>query len=374
MGTSTSAKVGILAIIALTALSMLIIWKTEIFKMRQGYQLTGSFNSVEGLTIGSEVRFRGLQVGKITKIDPGPYDIKIYAIIEPNIKIPADSKLRVSYDGIVGLKFLEIQPGTAESIYDPSMVILGARTAAIVDFIDIGAQNLVETKQILMNVRKIIENPQLQAALENGVFTFEKVAEEAEKLVAELRSATKGIAKITTDPKFQENVKGTIQETEKTLSSANRFFESMSKLDLRASGGIDIGSRANAVIGNIDVMRSERNLFRLGIGEGQATRQLGVFDFLFMNKTNPDFGYRLGVINNQLGGGLIFNPSERAAIFTDIYDINNPRPNFPKIRVGYEFEMRDYMDMMLQADDLLNSGNSNYMFGVRVKPPREILF
>ena len=147
----------------------------------------------------------------------------------------------------------------------------------------------------------------------------------------------------------------------------------MSRLDVRASGGIDIGSRANAVRGDVDIVQSERNFFRFGIGEGQATRQLGVFDFLFVNKTNPDFGYRLGVINNQLGGGLIFNPSEKSAILTDIYDINNPRPNFPKVRVGYEFEMRDYMDMMLQADDLLNSSNSNYMLGIRVKPPKTIL-
>jgi len=374
MGLSTTAKVGILTIVALIALSMIIVWKTEIFKMREGYELIGSFSSIEGLTIGSEVRFRGLKVGKVIKIDPGPYDIKIYAIIEPRIKIPADSKLRVSYDGIVGLKFLEIQPGISEAIYKSPMEIPGIRTAAIVDFIDIGSQNLVETKAILENFRKIIEDPQLRQAFNNAVFAFENTATEAEKLTKELRAVTQGVAKITNDPKFQENVKGTIRETEKTLSSANRFFENVSKINLRTSGGVDLGTRANAVRGDVDIVQGENNYYRIGIGEGPS-RQLSLLDFLLTTKITESYGYRLGVINNQLGGGVIYNfDGDKTNILADIYDINNPKPLAPKFRLGYEHEFRDYMDLILQADDIFNQDYRNFMFGIRVKPLGEKLY
>jgi hypothetical protein len=364
---STPAKVGIITLIGLALLAAVTVWKSEIILTRQGYKLTVSFENIEGLTVGSEVRFRGAKIGKIRNIDPGPYDIKVYAVIEPGIHIPADSYLRVAYDGIVGMKFLEIKPGTSESLYTSSMQLKGISTAAIVDFIDIGSKNLVETKAILENVRKIIENPELQNAFKNGVFTFEKVAEEAEKLVHELRATTQGIGKITTDPKFQDNVKGTVQETEKTLASANRFFEGMGRLDVRTSGGVDLGTRANAVRGDVDVIQSDRNYLRFGIGEG-PTRQMSVLDFLFSSKVSKDYGYRLGVINNQLGGGIAFYPWEKGLIRGDIYDINNPRPNWPKVRLGYQYELREFMDLALQADDVLNSGNSNFMVGIRVKP------
>ena len=374
---STPAKVGIITLIALALLAAVTVWKSEIFLIRQGYHLTGSFENVEGLTVGSEVRYRGLKVGKIINIDTGPYDIKVYAVIEPVVRISSDSKLRVAYDGIVGMKYLEIKPGTAETMYTPSMQIKGVSTAAIVDFIDIGAQNLVETKAILQSFRRIIENPELQASFKSGVFTFENVAKEAEKLVQELRAATHGVAKITTDPRFQENVKATLQETEKTLSSANRFFENLSKLDLRTSGGIDVGTRRNAVRGDVDIIQSERNYYRFGIGEG-PTRQLSVLDFLFSNKLNPDVTYRLGIISNQLGGGVALLSNNKKTIYRgDIYDINNATATgdrlWPKIRLGYEYELRDYADLLLQADDVLNGNNSNISLGIRVKPPGEKL-
>ncbi|MFA4843326.1 MAG: MlaD family protein [Candidatus Margulisiibacteriota bacterium] len=373
MGLSTSAKVGIVTIAALTLLAMVIVWKTEIFKMREGYKLTGIFNSVEGLTIGSEVRFRGLKIGKVTEIDPGPYDIRIYSVVEPRIKIPSDSLLRVAYDGIVGLKYLEIKPGTSETMYAPALALRGERTAAIVDFIDIGAQNLVQTRLILENVRKIIENPALQQAFMNAVFTADKTATGLEKLTAELRETNQGIRDIVGDPKFQANVKGTIKETERTLSSANQFFENVGRVNMRASGGVDVGSKANAVRGDVDVIQSNKTYYRVGFGEGPS-RSPALLDFLLTNKTTDNLGFRLGVINSQLGGGVIMYPNSKGNILADIYDINNPRPNNPKLRVGYEHEMQDFMDVLVQGDDLLNDGNRNYMFGIRVKPTGEKLY
>lgn len=371
---STAIKVGIVTLTGLILIAIVIIWKSEIFLVGKGYELRASFESIEGLTIGSEVRYRGLKVGKVLRIDPGPYDIKVYSVIAPDIKIPADSILRVSYDGIVGLKYLEIRPGTSETIYTSNMQLTGLRTAAIVDFIDIGSKNLEETKAILENVRKIIENPSLQHAFTDAVYMGDKAAANIEKLTEELRETNRGIRDIVTDPKFQANVKGTIAATDQTLSSANKFFENVGQVNMRASGGVDIGSRANAVRGDVDVIQSEKTYFRIGFGEG-PTRQPGLLDFLMTNKVDNRFGYRLGVINSQLGGGVIYQPSVYGGdVVADIYDINNPRPNNPKVRVGYEHQVQDYMDLLLQADDILNSNNSNFMFGIRVKSPGEKLY
>jgi len=350
MGSSTTAKVGFMALLGLIAISIVIAWKTEIFMVSRGYDLKATFQNIEGLTIGSEVRYRGLKVGKVLRIDPGPYDIKLVAVIDSNIKVTSDSRLRIAYDGIVGLKFLEIKPGTSEILYSPNQELKGERTSAIVDFVDLGSQNLVETKV-------------LQAAIY-------KTAEDAERLTKELSETTAGINRIASDPKFQENLKGTIQGTNQTLTSANRFFDSMGKLNLRTTGGVDLGTRANAVRGNVDIIQDENKYYRFGVGEG-PTRSLSVLDFLFTNRINKDMGYRLGIINSQLGGGLIYNLTQKGIFVTDIYDINNPRPNWPKVRLGYEYEMRDYLDLMLQADDILNGNNSNIMLGVRVKSPGE---
>jgi hypothetical protein len=254
------------------------------------------------------------------------------------------------------------------------MELTGLRTAAIVDFVDIGSKNLEETKAILENVRKIIENPALQHAFTDAVYTADNAAKNIEKLTEELRETNRGIKDIVGDPKFQANVKGTIAATDQTLSSANKFFENIGKVNMRASGGVDVGSRANAVRGDVDIIQSENTYYRVGFGEGPS-RLPGLLDFLLTNKVDARFGYRLGVINSQLGGGVIYKPSANGGdVVADVYDINNPRPNNPKVRVGYEHQMQDYMDLLLQADDILNANNSNFMFGIRVKSPGEKLF
>ena len=181
------------------------------------------------------------------------------------------------------------------------------------------------------------------------------------------------------DPAFQKAVKGTIRETEKTLSSANKFFDSVGSMNVRVSGGVDLGTVANAVGGNLDIVQSDRGYFRLGIGEGQATRQISLHDVLFNSKVTDDFGFRLGVINNQLGGGVAFYPSRKTTFRGDIYDINNEDVTtsnrlWPKLRLGYEFEMREYMDLAVKGDDLLNSGERNVTIGITVKPPGERIY
>lgn len=373
MAVTTRAKVGMLTLIALIALATVIVWKTEIFRVREGYEMVGSFDNIEGLTIGSEVRFRGFKVGKVMAIDAGPYDIKVYTVIDRDIKFSEDSELRISYDGIVGLKFLEIRPGTSEVIYRPPTILYGIKTSGIVDFVDLGSQNLEESKRILENIRMIVENREMQDSIYHTVRTADKVAIELELLAMELRQTNQGISDVVADPKFQDNVKGTIRETRQTLASANNFFDSVGKIKLRASGGIDVGSKANSVRGNVDVVQSERNYLRFAMGEG-PTRQLSLLDVLFVAKVNDGFGYRIGVINNQLGGGIALYPGRSMALRGDVYDINNPRPDYPKLRLGYELELVNYMDLTMGGDDVLNEATRNYTVGIRVKGPGEDLY
>ncbi|MFA5839347.1 MAG: MlaD family protein [Candidatus Margulisiibacteriota bacterium] len=367
MAITAKAKVGVFTLIALTSLAIVIAWKTDLLRMSEGYKLNGVFLSVEGLTVGSEVRYRGLNVGKVITINPSPYDITIQAVISKSIQFPSDSALRISYDGIVGQKYLEIVPGTTEAIYTSDKVLVGQKTSGVVDFVDIGAQNLQELKKIISSIADVVDSPKFREAFINTIYTADRVAAQLELLTEELRQTNQGIKAIVGDPKFQQSVKGTMDETAKTLTNANRFFDSVGSLDLRASGGFDIGTTANDVKGNIDVIQNSKNYLRFGLGEG-PTRQMSLLDILFNSKVSDNWGFRLGVINNQLGGGVAYFPSAKTSLRGDIYDINNPRPNWPKVRLGYEYEFMDYMDLTVRADDVLNDTSRNFTIGVMVKP------
>jgi len=362
---STPAKVGLLALIAAIALAAMVTWKSNFFLLRQGIEINGSFMNIEGLTIGSEVRYRGFSVGKVMRIDPGPTDIKIYATVKKDLNIPKDSTLRIGFDGIVGLKYLEIRPGTLETMVQAGDVLPGISTSGMVDFIDIGTKNLAETKEILETIRKFIDNPKLQEALSGAVIATEQITDNVNKLTLELRATNKGLSQILTDPKFQDNVKGTIAQTNQTLSSANKFFDSFGKINIKPSGDVLYGSSVNQVRGNLDIIQSEKDFLRVGIGEG-PTRDLALQDILVSRKATEVLGMKLGMMNSRLGGGLDLYMNPFWILSGDLYDINNPKPNVPKFRFTSFNAVTNYMDIMLQADDIFNSGR-NYSFGVRVK-------
>ncbi len=356
---SQKARVGMVMLAAIFILGMVVTWKSALLLRFTGYEMIGSFQNVEGLTVGSEIRYRGFKIGKVMRIDPSTEDIRIYCNINKGIEFPADSTLRVSFDGLVGLKFLEVRPGHSPEAYRPSDIIQGKSTAGIVDFVDLGAQNLVETKKILANIAAIIERPDIQAAFINAVFNVEKFTEQ-------LKVASESLNKILADKEFQENFKGTVASTSKTLSSANNFFESFSNLKIRASGDVLLGGLANQVKGNLDFKPNPRNTYKFSLGEG-PTRNLSLLDAQISNLVAQNLALRIGMINTHLGGGIDMFMNNNWTFSGDIYDVNNPKPNYPKVRLTSEHKVADYVNMLLQADDIINTGTTNYSFGVRIK-------
>lgn len=356
---SMPERVGVLVIVALIALAMVITWKSNIFLRVSGYELVGSFQNIEGLTVGSEVRYRGFNVGKVMRIDPSPDDIQVYTLIKRDIQIPADSYLRVGFDGLVGLKYLEIRPGKTTEVYTTGHMLEGRSTAGIVDFVDMGTQNLAELKKILVNVLSFIEDPQIQMSFRSAVLNLDKISRQ-------LDSSTKALDAILSDKNFQQNVKGTIGETRKTLTSANQFFESIGSLRLVPSGDIYFGNLANQVKANLDITSADREYYRIAIGEGPASGGLGIQDVLIARKINDTMGMKLGMINTRLGGGLDFYVAPRLMFSTDLYDINN-KPGAPRLRLTSEYAFARFMTFNLQADNVLNTNNANYSVGVSVK-------
>ena len=364
---STQAKVGIALITALIILGALVTWKSAILLKFSGYELIGSFQNIEGLTVGSEIRYRGFKVGKVLRMDPGTQEIRIECVINKDIKFPADSDLRVGFDGLVGLKYLEITPGRSEEVYKAGQTLYGKKTSGIVDFVDMGAQNLAETKRIFMAIREFIENKEIKAAFVNAVFNVEKATIEINRLTQQLQAVTESVNRIVGDKGFQENFKGTVASTNKTLNSANEFFEGIGKIHVKPSADVLFGGLSNQIKGNLDISQNEVNSWKIALGEG-PTRNLALLDLQVASAVSNTIALRLGMINTHLGGGIDYTPNNNLLLSGDIYDINNTKPNAPKLRFTSNYRMSSYINLLLQADDFLNSGSANYSIGVRVKP------
>jgi phospholipid/cholesterol/gamma-HCH transport system substrate-binding protein len=84
-----------------------------------GYPLTASFRSAEGITIGTDVRLAGVKVGSVTALDLNPQTFRADTVvtIRDDVEIPDDSAIVVASEGLLGGNFVEISPGGSPFTY-----------------------------------------------------------------------------------------------------------------------------------------------------------------------------------------------------------------------------------------------------------------
>lgn len=86
-----------------------------------GYPLTASFRSLEGVTVGTDVRLAGVKIGTVTGIDLNPQTFRADTTfsVRDGIDIPDDSAVVVSSEGLLGGNFVEIMPGGSPFNFAP---------------------------------------------------------------------------------------------------------------------------------------------------------------------------------------------------------------------------------------------------------------
>jgi phospholipid/cholesterol/gamma-HCH transport system substrate-binding protein len=82
-------------------------------KPTEGYPLTASFNAVDGLAVGDDVRVAGIKVGSVaaTSLDAKNFRAVVRFDLHKEIQLPVDSKASILSGGILGGKYVNIEPG-----------------------------------------------------------------------------------------------------------------------------------------------------------------------------------------------------------------------------------------------------------------------
>lgn len=105
-----------------------LVWSVGGGKLATGaesYELTASFRSVEGIRTGSDVRLAGVKVGTITALTLNPETFYADAVVEvdASLRLPTDSAILISSEGLLGGNFVELVPGGAEEVLEPGAEI-----------------------------------------------------------------------------------------------------------------------------------------------------------------------------------------------------------------------------------------------------------
>lgn len=120
--------------IVIAAAATFLLYAGQVAGLRGGgdaYPLSANFRSVEGISVGTDVRLAGIKVGTVTDLalDPETFQARATFTVARHLAIPEDSDIKIASEGLLGGSFLEIAPGASDFVLTEGDEILNTQSS-----------------------------------------------------------------------------------------------------------------------------------------------------------------------------------------------------------------------------------------------------
>ena len=155
-----SIKVGLYTVLIIAVLASVYIIRHNIAQHDEEsshYAIHARFGRTDGLAVGNAVRMAGLDIGRVINASIDDHYKAILTFeIKDSVKIPDDSSASIVSDGILGTKYIEIEPGGSENYISPGGEFTYTQDAMVLEelldrIIGIGKANRAKNNQKQQN-------------------------------------------------------------------------------------------------------------------------------------------------------------------------------------------------------------------------------
>lgn len=130
--------VGIFVAVGITALTVLAFNVSNVNTLGSGhtYTITANFDNISGLKERSSVAIAGVNIGRVSKISVDPETFE--AVVEMKIdnafnEIPMDSSAGIYTSGLLGEKYVGIEPGGAPDFLEQESEIRLTQSSVVLE-------------------------------------------------------------------------------------------------------------------------------------------------------------------------------------------------------------------------------------------------
>lgn len=420
---SNNIKVGALTMGG-TILFLLVISFLGVFNfMGGGYEINVIYDQVNGLKPGNEVRFAGVNVGKVKDIKVKGSKIKaILKIGSKDVKIPEDSVFSIGVDGVMGAKFVTIDPTPVpvNTYVKDGQEVQGTRAQGLDEFMASSAKVIAKLDDLADDFKNVFGDAKVQASLRRGLINSGEVTENLAnftKVMADIAEANKQdiqtmmanmnamTAKLNDTASHLQvmmekaNNNGEtgkhVAEMAENLANASRRLENTVKglenvitdpktqTDLKETvhNVKETTSKANRILGTVTNAKAQADVMYNGTNKkwrtdagvnfpvaNDAYFYVGGADIGGANKLdlhigkdfNKFFGARAGIMMGEFGVGVNFKLGKNVKLFTDFYDFNEH-----KWRVGAEVMLCKNLSLIGQTMNMRKDRGDTTFLGIR---------
>jgi phospholipid/cholesterol/gamma-HCH transport system substrate-binding protein len=252
--TLREGSVGLLILMGLGAFIMIVLWLNRLTPGKNSYKFIVEFANAGGMQRGAPVRYRGVKVGNISRVQAGSNAVEVeIEIAPPDLIISRDVVIEANQSGLISESIIDITPkkslptGVAiakplDSNCDQSLIIChGSRLPG-----DIGI-SIDELIRSSTNLATTYNDPQFYQRLNQLLESSTAAATNVAALTQDVRKLTQNLEQQLNT--FSATANSVQQATNQLTASATKTVD---QLGATASEFSSTANQANRLLNNLD--------------------------------------------------------------------------------------------------------------------------
>lgn len=273
-------KVGVVVVIAAVIFLFSILWVKDFRINHRRYQLTIVFPTVGGLTSGDPVHVAGVSKGKVMDVRLRATDVQVTISLDGDVQLSDDSQISIQSMGLMGEKFVAIEPGRGTGRLSTSQPIMGQYQAGMPEVMGQVEELLQQIRGMANTIQETIGNPEARASIEESlenIRNFSRVlADLLDKqggdltvALRDLRSASRGFRELVEDNRSQ--VDSTVDQFHQASVDLEQLTQHLSEVSASFKRLADKIERGEGALGELvqdetlyrDIKKTVNNLDEL---------------------------------------------------------------------------------------------------------------
>ncbi len=250
--------VGFFVIMSIVLIFVFVIWLVKPTDDKEQTLFKIYFTeSVSGLNIDSPVKYRGVTIGKVTKMSINPVnieEIEVDILVDRDSPIKTDTVAKLKAQGITGLNYIDLSQGSKnapllcengeEILVIKSVPSFLVKVEESFGSVSVNLSNLMESTQVLLRAENQEEFTKILRSLASTMAKFDKTLNEKSiddfhKLIASARS--------------------TVEKMDKTMPKVDSFIDKSVDFERRVSTALTSISGSYTTIASAMAVFEERN-------------------------------------------------------------------------------------------------------------------
>lgn len=421
MNLSTEAKVGAVSLLGLLLFGFMVVYLGGVSFGDKGYPLQAVFSEVGGLKEGNVVRYAGVDVGRVERVQTSDQGVEVRLRIKPGVKIPEGARFTIGTDGLLGEKFINIIPPRQSSDYlKPDTVVQGEDPQGLDKLISSADRTLADIQKLVQSLNEVLGDEKVKAALKATALNSRDITDRLSELSAalarmavnneqdvnamvgnlrtmstslrdvagrvdrmvtnldnngqtatELKEAIHNLKNtsvrvekmaaalegVATDPETARNIKDTLRNAREASEKANKMLTRFDSVKVKSSFEVLHNAHTGKYETNADVRINTSPHDFAVIGASKIGD--GSRANFQIGKGSDTFAGRAGIVEGKAGVGVDAMLGSQLKLSLDAYD-----PNDVRIKLRTQYEIAPDTFIVGQADSLNKKPHQNYV-GVR---------